>query len=395
MSASPARASTIGALPAPSELRDLAAASYDDPVLSIYARTDPRDAPNASPPYAWEIELRNSLRDIAAAVEDDRAARERFAALHRRVEQDIANLDGTHRGRSFVWLLTGDGDDILRIEGLQIPVNRTVAVLDDRPYLAPLADLVDRATPTGVILVGSEDLRLVEWRNGRLDLSEPLVFELELGDWREYRSAAHANPARGQTSVSHSEHYDARVDKQRSKLFERGAHAAAERAHELGWQRVVIVGEGQRLAEFRHALPTALATRVVDAIDHNTSHDGAADLDSLLGPRLEREWLGRTSKLVSEIHEHARAGGAGALGADEVLGALAEGRVAHLVVDPAHDFAGAHSAFEHAGIEVPTGLYAERAIEAAIATGAQVTAVLESDCPALAEAGGMAALLRY
>lgn len=395
MSASAAGAITLGLLPAPSELRDLAAATFDQPVLSIYARTDPRDAPNASPPYAWEIELRNGLRRIAAEVQDDRAARDAFSAVQQQVEQRLGNLDGPHKGRSFMWMIKADGTDVLRLEGLHIPVAHTTAVWDARPHIAPLADLIDRAVPTGVILVGSEELRLIEWQSGFLNVAEPLVFELEIGDWREYRGAAHGNSGGGSTSVSHQEHFEARVDKQRDKLFERGAHAAAERTREIGWSRIVIVGEGQRLAAFRHAMPNELSSRVVDALDHNASHDGTGELEALLGPLLDREWLERTSRVVSEVHDHARAGGNGALGADEVLGALAEARVAHLVLDPAHDFSPAASAFEHAGITAPPALFAERAIEAAVATGAKVSAVIEADCPALAEAGGMAALLRY
>ena len=43
----------------------------------------------------------------------------------------------------------------------------------------------------------------------------------------------------------------------------------------------------------------------------------------------------------------------------------------------------------------PAELLGERAVEAAIATGAQVTALPTSESAALTEAGGIAALLRY
>ena len=46
-------------------------------------------------------------------------------------------------------------------------------------------------------------------------------------------------------------------------------------------------------------------------------------------------------------------------------------------------------------IDGPSELLGERAVEAAIATSAQVTAVSAVSSPVLAELGGIAALLRY
>ena len=43
----------------------------------------------------------------------------------------------------------------------------------------------------------------------------------------------------------------------------------------------------------------------------------------------------------------------------------------------------------------PAELLGERAVEAAVGTGAQVTALAAGESEALAEAGGIAALLRY
>ena len=60
----------------------------------------------------------------------------------------------------------------------------------------------------------------------------------------------------------------------------------------------------------------------------------------------------------------------------------ASGRVEHLLVDPGYDFAGQR-------------LFAERAVEAAVAAGGRVSCVPAAAADRLAEAGGIAALLRY
>ena len=78
----------------------------------------------------------------------------------------------------------------------------------------------------------------------------------------------------------------------------------------------------------------------------------------------------------------------------ETLTALAEGRVEHLILDVDGDFS-AVADMVPAGIGGPAELLGERAVEAAVATGAEVTALAAEDSKALAEAGGIAALLRY
>lgn len=98
--------------------------------------------------------------------------------------------------------------------------------------------------------------------------------------------------------------------------------------------------------------------------------------------------------LTDRARELALAGGRAALGAEETLGVLAEGRVEHLVLDPAADFA-AGAPMAAADFPGPAELLGERAVEAAVATGAAVSTLEASAAPALSEAGGMLALLRY
>ena len=84
---------------------------------------------------------------------------------------------------------------------------------------------------------------------------------------------------------------------------------------------------------------------------------------------------------------------AATLGAQETLAALAEGRVAHLLIDPDHDFSSAAGMIPPS-IGGPAELLGERAVERAIATAAQVTAFATDASASLREADGMAALLR-
>jgi hypothetical protein len=194
-------------------------------------------------------------------------------------------------------------------------------------------------------------------------------------------------------TTSHREHYDARVDKQRHRLFTHAAAEAARRLEELGWERVLLAADRQVAADFRAALPAPLADRVhhVD-LTHGT-HDTVAIADTL-GPVIDELWQAEVGRVAELAHDRALAGGAATLGAQETLGVLAEGRVEHLVLDPAHDFSAAAGMIPES-IGGPPEMLGERAVEAAIAAGAEVSAVSTGASERLADAGGMAALLRY
>jgi len=92
--------------------------------------------------------------------------------------------------------------------------------------------------------------------------------------------------------------------------------------------------------------------------------------------------------------ERAQVGGAAVLGAEETFSALVEGRVAHLVLDPEHDFSDVADII-HPAIGGPAEMIGERAVETAVGAGAQVTALAGAASQDLRDAGAVVALLRY
>ena len=250
------------------ELRALATETTDQPVLSVYVRTDPRDPANTNHTPAWEIELRNGLRAVSEKLDGDQTQQRSFEALRARVERELVELSASEQGRSVAWFLQADGETSRRMT-LQVPVRHDQVVWDDRPFVSPLVDVADRGAMSGVVLVGGDFVRLLQIANGNIDEPDDSTYELSLGDWRPYEAYASANPARGQQTVSHRERYKARVSEHRGQLFETAAAATAGRVEDLGWERIVIATEGQFASRFEEALPEALRTRVVATIDHN------------------------------------------------------------------------------------------------------------------------------
>lgn len=372
-------------------LNGLATAGPKRLVISVHARTDPRDPVNTGSSPAWLIELRNGLRAISERLEagDDRDARLAFRVARERIEQELVDLSPHARARSVSWFLDMDGGS--ERFSLQLPLRRDRVVADTKPFVSPLVDIADRGSPTGVILVGGDLIRILQIEQAEVIEPENSSFELTLGDWRPFGGSAGGSSDRGVLGTSHEEHYEARVEAQRDRLFTTAAMETAKRLGALGWQRIVLVAEGQVAARFRDAMPPKLRERVIAEADLNLVGKEATVITDGVEPLIEAAWDRRTLELAALAHDRASGGGAATLGPEETLGALAEGRVAHLLIDPDHDFSAAAARFPPS-VDGPVEMLAERAVESAIAGSAQVTALATET---LREADGMAALLRY
>lgn len=135
---------------------------------------------------------------------------------------------------------------------------------------------------------------------------------------------------------------------------------------------------------------------MVAIVEANLLWEGhAAVADRLEGPLSEaRSWEARA--LVGQANRSAYAGHAAAIGWPEVLDSLVHHRVRDLIIgaDAAPDPAMLDPGTQEA-LGWPTRhMLAERAVEQAVISGAEVTA-LPADTPELVRAGGAAAILRY
>jgi hypothetical protein len=127
-------------------------------------------------------------------------------------------------------------------------------------------------------------------------------------------------------------------------------------------------------------------------------------LEGIVTDRMRSAHAQFERRLIAAVREDAPAAGAAALGLSEVLGALNQARVAHLIYDPNIRYRGSvgHDGSLYAEGET-TLTYAptvdlrltERIVERALETGARVTPVEGAGRDGLAEAAGIAAVLRW
>jgi hypothetical protein len=374
--------------------RDLIDRQTEGPVLSVFCRTDPRDPANVSETPGWLVALRNGLRDAAATVEGDHEATEAIRRLSKEAEKRLTSASAHERGRSVALFLSADGTiDIFHT--FQIPVRDDFVVLESGVVIWPAMDLLDRGQRTGIILLSQDQIRLLDWEDGVVNDLESSVYNLELGDWRQYRGVGGAG--RTQHSASHIDSYEDRVHAWRSRFMKDAAKAIAESTKDLKLERLVLVADRDLGSDFMDALPQELHERVVAVIPLNLIDSTAPDVADHLDEHLRQAWRDQVNEFADHALERIKAGDRGAGGPDQVVAALIEGRVDHLIMDPFYEFEdgdlsdGVREAITNAGEETAR----EAAVEIALRTGAHVSSASVEEVPALAEADGVLALLRY
>jgi len=377
------------------QIRDLALHRPGTAVLSVYVRIDPHDPANTAAVPGWLVELRNSLRELGREV-DLRESRDRRIAireLRERVERDVLGLEPAERGRGLAWFRTADGS-LDHLFTLQLAPLGTLVRWDDRPYISPLAEVAGRGRPTGLVLVSAEAVRLLHWQDGRVTEPVQSLYEIELGEWRDYDAYA-GYPGRSPAGL-HVAEFDRRVREWRQRFLRATARAVGARVAGLGWHRMLLIGEPRVTGPFLRELPEQASGQVAATVEANLiweEHAAVAErLDDVLRDAAVRE----ARALASETVRLALAGGDAAMGWPEVADSLVQRRVRHLVVgaDAAPDPAVLDPQTQAALGWPPPQMLVERAVEQALTSGAEVT-VLPAETPELIRAGGAAAILRY
>ena len=378
------------------ELKELIDQQPDGAVLSIFCRTDPRDPANSSETPGWQIALKNGIKDSIEHAEQFGQRPEEVEKLGKQAESRITGLSASDRGRSLALFVSTDGS-LDHLHTFQIPVRDDLVRLDTGAVVWPMVDVLDRGQRTGLLLMSHDRIRLLEWQDGHAEDLEYSVFDLELGDWKEYRGPAPAHPARAKQSAHTAESYSDRVEAWRSRFAKAAAAAIADSASDLGLERLVIAADGDLGKDFEDALPQPTRDLVVADVQLNLIDLTAAEAASHLDPILRDAWQEKVNRLAEDAVERSAAGGKGAIGTDQVLLALAEGRVEHLLLDPyleidGRDLSeGARQAVSDAG----EASFREAAVEMAIRTHAKVSSASVDEVPLLGEHGGIVASLRY
>lgn len=385
-------------------------ASLDfETLLELSRRTDPvgvlsiyLDARPGAGLRAASIDVKNRLAEL-----EERMLSHPSPAFGRSVQEAIARLAGEigslsapeEPGRGRVLFAAMSDGWLIRVSA-QLPLPNRV-VLDRSPFIHPLLELLDEGGPVGVVLASRGQARLLEWRLGELTALRELRSEVveppheRSGPVGSRPTARHGTPT--------GEQRNARDRDSASRFIDRTAAAAARLARERGWERMLVSAGEQLTDPLVEALPAGLREaavpdpRVLIGIERT-------ELERVTTERIRAAHAERERGLIRSVRERAQGAGAAALGLSEVVGALNQARVAHLIYDPLIRYRGsvADDGTLYADDErtptyvgTPELRLTERLVERALETGARVTPVDDAGSSDLADASGIAAILRW
>lgn len=373
-------------------------------VLSFYAGFTPDQA--AAPQPTAPIEIRNQVRDLRQRIRDE-GRHERWQAVESRldkIESEIENLVDPRahgRGRA-MFVAVSDG----RIEkvSLQMPFKDRV-IYDDTAFVRPLVAAHDEGRAAGIVVAHRRGTRILEWSVGEADLLASEDFEVGDAQLADVKSGPSGRPGAHQEGNVNRERFEDRIDENRHRFFKSTVDQAVELAKERGWDRIVVAGTPKMRVELKNAFPDN-GFALLEA-DHAWETESVSQVAEQAWPILRSMHRQRELALVAQAKDGALSGGHGALGMRNVLKALNEGRVRHLLFQSEleaegyvtsegtlHDDVSGPAA--QAGFEMkPEKLFVEKMLEKVIEMGGSATPCDEEASDALVEHGGVAAILRW
>jgi hypothetical protein len=363
-------------------------------VLSIYLDIDPADRSEG-----WHTELRNGLAAVREeAADEDHDSRLAVEATTGRVLEGLVAERSHEEGRArigFVEIARKGGRETWH--PLQPSPPWTGVLRHARPFLLPLIAMLDEGAPRGVAVLSAERVRLLEWSLQHTEELESFEVTLLSGDWRERKAQRPSDPAHVHgTKASGKDQYGQRLEENRRRFLREIAGRAAEEAKRRHWEELLVCGPEPLADEFTGHIDAGL--RALPADSHDLISEPAAKIGSRIEQYVARLNHDRELALVERVEAAAHAAdNRAALGPQETLETLLEGRVEHVLLDGERDYRTrpldqdlAYEPTEHGGLPL-----VERLVELALSTSARLTPVEGEAAERLERHGGVAGLLRY
>ena len=287
------------------DLRELLDYQASASVLSIYLNFQPAEGSLDT----YKLRLRSMLKEVD--LPDDLLRVERF------IEHEF-----DWSGRS-VAIFSCAADDFFRAYTLAVPVRSRVRV-SDRPYVKPLADLLDFYGGYGVVLLDKQGARLFSFHLGELREQEGVMGETVRHTKRGGGSQA---PGRRGGTAGQTNYAEEVAERNIKDAVEFSAHFFSEN----NVRRILLGGTEDNVAFFRSHLPKAWQSLVVGTfpMSMTASHSEVLERAMRIGQEAERR---REAKLVDTAITGAAKGRGGVVQLEETLSAVHQGRVLTLLV---------------------------------------------------------------
>jgi peptide chain release factor subunit 1 len=299
----------------PARLRELAVLRPGGArVLSVFLNLDPAEF---AQPAARSTEIRSVIDQAHRRVRDDGSlGHEEKKALLADVERTAEFLgDMSPKGAHGIVVYACGPADLFEVIRLPRPVE-TRAVIDDSPFVEPLAELAG---------LGSWLVVLVNRQTGRMFLGDRERLE-EIGVIVDNVHGQHKQGGWSQARYQRS------VDEDVQDHLRGVAEAAFVHFKGAPFDRLLLGGPTETLADFQPKLHAYLQERVAGRFDVDVENSSADEVHEAAAAKIAEHDHGREREALDRLHEGVSRGGRGAAGLEDVLEALNERRVETLLV---------------------------------------------------------------
>lgn len=287
------------------DLQELLKYQANFPVVSVFLNTDPARG-NAD---THKLNLRTLLKDLGS--QEDSEAITRY-------------FDHTHdwSGRSVV-IFSCAPEGYFKAYSMAVPIRSRIRV-SDRPFVKPLADLLDSYGGYGVVLVDKQDARLFFFHLGQLQEQQGMAGE-EVR--RAKRGGGSQAPGRRGSSTGQTEYLEEVTDRNVKEMVELTTRFFSEK----NVRRILIGGTDDNVAFFRNQLPKAWQSLVVGSFPISKVANQTEILVKAMQVGKEAEQR-REFQLARSVVTSAAKGRGGVINLEETLNAIHEGRVQTLLI---------------------------------------------------------------
>jgi peptide chain release factor subunit 1 len=287
------------------DLKELLEYQTGSPILSVYLNINPAEGSADT----YKLRLRSMLKEIDMPAD--------VFAVERYFDHEH---DWSGRGSA---VFSCESEDYFRAYSFAVPLRDRVRV-SDRPYVKPLADLMDSYGGYGVVLVDKQRARLFYFNLGELrqqaEWEGESVRRIKLGGGSQ--SAGRRGGIAGQTKY---------VDELAERNMKEAADFSARFFADNNVRRVLIGGTEDNLTPFRVQLPKAWQSLVVGTfpINMNASQSEVLERAIDIGRQAERN---RETLIIESVLTGAAKGRGGVINLEDTLNAVHEGRVQTLLI---------------------------------------------------------------
>jgi peptide chain release factor subunit 1 len=283
------------------------------PVLSLYLNTDPTEG-SAD---VYKSNLRSMLKDISLAS-DVQAVENYFSREFERTGQSTV-------------VFSCAPDAFFRVYTLAIPV-RNQAIVSDRPYVKPLASLLDYYGGYGVVLVDKQGARLFSFHLGELREQEGILGE----DIRHTKRGGASAKTGVRGGVTGQTNYE---DELAGRNIRDVAEFAGRFFSEKNVRRILIGGTEENIALLRSQMPKSWQSLIVGTFPMSMTASNVEVLEKSIQIGKEAEFR-KEEQVLKKLVTGAAKEQKGVLNLDETLGAIHDGRVQVLVIQDGYQESG-------------------------------------------------------